>query len=275
MNSGLKKGVNMAKKITIPIKKSSAEISMRDVRWHLHGFPKTGKTTLASLMGDKVLFIQTEVGTKGMAVYGSPVETWDDIEEVVTLLEEDQQDFETVCIDTIERAYLFDCLAVAEEAGVSDISEIGFGGGWRRANQNLYNMLERLYRLFGVVLISHTRTIEQKFGVKQVNKMVPDLSDSPRSVVTGWVDGILYLEVYEDEEVDEPVTRRRLICQPSPYIEAGGRVPFQYFPEEIDLGSTPAEGFANLEVAFDEAAQETIRQHKLSVKGGKTRTRRK
>ncbi len=266
----------MSKKIVIPTKKSSTEINMREVRWHIHGFPKTGKTTLASLMGDKVLFIQSEQGTKGMSVYSMPVEDWGDIEDVLDLLEEDQQGFETVCIDTIERAYLFDCLHVAEENGVSDIAEIGYGGGWRKANQNLYDMLERLYRLFGVVLISHTRTIEQVFGVKKVTKMVPDLSDSPRSVVTGWVDGILYLEVYEDDEdSDAPVTRRRLICQPSPYVEAGGRVPFQHFPEEIDLGSTPAEGFANLEAAFDEAAQETIKRHKLLVKGSTTRRRRK
>ncbi len=273
----------MAKKaakpsIVLPTKRSSSIITMRDVRWHLHGFPKVGKTTLASLFGE-VLFIQTEVGTKGMSIYGAPVECWADIVDVLDLLEEDPKNFETVCIDTIERAHLFACESVAEDNGVSDLSEIAYGGGWREANRRIYKMLEDLYRQFGVVLISHTRVVEYVYGVKKVNKMVPDLSDSPRAVVTGWVDGILYLEVYEgdvdDDDDDVGETRRRVVCQPSPYIEAGGRAPFQYMPEEIDLGTTPAEGFDNLSAAFDDAAKETVKQHGAASKGGATRRRRK
>jgi hypothetical protein len=256
--------------ITLPQAPNEVEIDLKTFRFHIFGFPKIGKTTLASFW-PKPLFIQSERGTKGMPVYSVDVDSWADILEVERQLLEEQAAgkarFETIVFDTIDRAYYFATLKVAADNGVAHVSALDYGAGWDEANKMLYNLLERLYKYFGVVLISHARRLDVLRGHVKATVIVPDLSDSPRRVVTRWVDGAIYLgmeEVAVESEVagQEPVveTRRVAVCHQTPYIEAGGRTVFRFMPPAVDLGNTPAEGFQNFYKAFTEAGEKLLEE---------------
>lgn len=252
--------------IAIPTEKSEPQVAMSDFRWLFHSFPKVGKTTLASNFPNAI-FLPTEAGLKGLSVHKIPqdadrLKNWTEVGKAVKLLITEDHPFETVIIDTIDNLYQLLITQVARENSVDHISEMGYGAGWDEANKRLYSVLSDLYSEMGVVLLSHSRFEEVRLGARTITKTVPDLSTSPRRLVTGWVDIIVYLGIDEaesEEEHEETIEGRALkqrrvaICQPTPYVEAGGRL--EKLPSQVSLGNSPSEGFDNLKEEFDEAAE--------------------
>lgn len=256
--------------VKLPTKPSVPQLSLRDWRWHVHGFPKVGKTTFTSFFPHP-LFVQSEKGTRSMKIYGVDIESWDDVRSLAEQLHSQKNEFETIIFDTIDRVYdlCLDC--VAEENGVAHVSQMKWGAGWTEAARRFYNLLEDLFQSWGVVLISHSRYVEVSQGVVQATKTVPDLSASPREIISGWVDGILYLQIEEvqrekGKDVVEVVRQRSLVCQPTPYIEAGGRGPFRFMPQTVALGNSPKEGFAEFRKAYDVAVAEYLAELNESSK---------
>jgi hypothetical protein len=254
--------------IALPKEPTDPEVSMESFRWLIHAMPKVGKSTLASCFPSPV-FLPTEAGLSGMKVHKIPedrkkLSNWREFSKAITLLREEDHSFKTVVIDTIDNLYQMLTDQVAKENGVDHISEMGYGAGWEETNKRLWRALSDLYEAMGVVLISHSRFEEVRHGAKVVTKILPDLSKSPRRLVTGWVDIIVYLGINEKEKEDTDETlegnallqQRVAICQPTPYVEAGGRL--SGLPDQISLGSSPSEGFDNLKGAFDKAASDFL-----------------
>ena len=241
----------------LPSEPTEPVMEMESIRWLLHGPPKVGKTTLASLFNNP-LFLKCEEGTRGLRAFGVDIFSWQDMRDAVTALREEEHSFKVVVIDVIETALRFLREDVAEEANVSHISQLKWGRGWDLANQRMYNFLEEIWRNLnlGVILISHSKQVESSQGGIEVQKYVPSLSSSARERLIGWVDVTVFLgieEVLKEEEDDEEkpearLFKRVLICQPMPDVEAGGR--FRFLPEKIDMGTSPIEGYQNLKKEF-------------------------
>jgi len=233
---------------------------MTDFRWLFHGFPKVGKTTLASYFPD-ALFLKFEEGTKGLKIRGISVDSWLTLCNVVEALEKEKHDFKTVVIDTIELAFYMLEVQICAEQKVMHIRDVGYGKGYFDLYRRMRNLLEHLYRdlRLGVVLLSHSKIVTARLGGMEIPKAVPDLSDSARRVIVGWCDIIGYLETEEVEtdEGDVRSVRRVLRLQPAPEHEAGGRL--RYLPDSLVLPA-PAEGYRALQQAFDDAVEKFMEE---------------
>ncbi len=249
--------------ISLPAEPSRPKVKITDFRWMIHGLPKVGKTSLASFFPNNI-FLATEAGTPGMSVYKIDIESWEDMRKAVKLLVNEEHQFESVTIDTVEIAYKLLMDHVAAENHVTHVSKIGYGSGWETCNKRFHAMLEDLFKHgLGVILCSHTKLIDDVRDGIAIQRKVPNLSKSQREVTTGWVDEILYLDVKEDRDEEGNVVGRSRIatCQLSPEVEAGGRL--RHMPEFIPLPS-PKEGFENLHAAFKEAVKKMLEDYDLT-----------
>jgi hypothetical protein len=249
--------------IKLPTKPRAAQVGLSNYKWMFHGFPKTGKTTTASFFPNPI-FILTEAGTTGINAHTIPekgaIGNWQEFVAAAKLLQEEDHNFDTVVIDTIDWLYEMLLERIAEQNGVDHVGELGWGAGWQEANKRLWRVLEDIFSGMGLVLISHSKYKDVALGRRQITKVIPDLSDSPRKLLCGWVDISIYFTVEEkevepetEEDSNQVVRQHVAYAQPTPYIEAGGRL--QYMPERIELGSNPQEGFESLKAAFDAAAK--------------------
>ena len=277
--------------LELPSEPSTPEVSLRDFRFLLHGWPKSGKSCFANCF-KRPFFLRAERGTKGMSVYGLDIGNWTELCEAIALLKEEGEDrFDTVVIDTLDRAWYYLTEQVALDNNVAHISALSYGRGTDEAKRRLINMLEDLFGSFGVVLITHSRYFEEKRGALAVTRIVPNLSPSPREVITGWVDQTIYFDVRDQQQVEGEegqeevtgVTRQHVAtCQLTESLEAGGRL--RGLPLEIPLGNTPREGFKAFEGAFATAADRLLEEFNelqavdevakdaAKAKGGKRKT---
>ena len=254
----------------LPMDVVEPHVALSDLRFLLHGWPKVGKTSLASYFPDAYL-LKTEQGGAALRHHGVAINDWNDMKQAVkALCATDDLPFKTIVIDTIDRAYEYLGETVCADNGVTHLSQLKFGKGYEEANKRMHNMLEMLYAKFGVVLTSHSRMVEESRGAETVSRITPDLSGSQRKLITGWVDGIVYLMVDELQEVGEADGKEKVVgravqhvavLQGSPYIEAGGRL--RHLPPKLNLGRTPAEGFAIFEGAVKAAADQLVADYSL------------
>lgn len=247
---------------------------MSEFRWLLHGWPKVGKTTLASLF-EKPIFCRTEQGTKALSVYAMDIGSWEDMAEAAVLLVKEKHDFQTVVIDVFERLFSFLYDRICRENEVDRIGDIGWAAGYDDANKRMWRLLDDLSKRVGVVLICHSRLIDHSVGGVAIKRTVPNLSDSPRNAMVGWPDVVLYVGSVISPVADKPkegldktlekmdVVPRVAYCQPYPDIEAGGRI--RYLPGRIQLGTNPVEGYKVLEAEFNRAVQRQLAELGVSV----------
>ncbi len=244
--------------LSLPTEKTEPKVGLSDFRWMFHGHPKTGKTSTCAQFPNSI-FLACEEGLNALEYYGESINNWQEFGQMVGLLVEEDHEFDTVIIDTMDLLYEYLKDRVAEENGVGHINELGFGAGYDEANRRLHKALEDLYHAgLGVVTICHSRYEELSHGRRKVTKAVPDLSNSPRQVLTGWVDIIIYMNV-EEEEDDDGFLKSQFVaqCQPTPYVEAGGRLS-NWMPNKIQLGGSPTEGFNSIREAFEDASDKFL-----------------
>ena len=274
-------------KIVLPTAKSIPKMTLSDMRILLHGWPKSGKSTLAAYCPNTI-FLKTERGTQGLSVHSIPedpkaiLETWDEVSEAVDLLKSKGTDkFDIVVIDTLDELCQMITKQVALDHGVEHISKLKWGQGWDEAKRRVKGLLEAIYEDFGVILISHSKSVEESRGAVDITRIVPSITGSMRDVITGWVDQTIYLDVrnvqiVEGEEGKEVVVgqdiRHFAVCRLTEYIEAGGRL--HHMPEEFVLGETPSEGFAVFNKYFEEAARVLLAEYAEMTKPKTTRKRK-
>jgi len=236
--------------------------SFSQFRFLIHGWPKVGKTTLACQWPEPIV-LDCESGSLFLPVRRVPISSWSDVQNAVQMLVDQKSKdgvARTVIIDPISKAYAMLCDAVAKENRVDHISQMRYGQGYDAVNRRLQAMLDTLYKAgFGVVLIAHTKGIEEVRDAMQIDRMVPDLSDSPRRVVVGWSDVIIYIAIEETESEDGVIQMQRVaICQPTPSIEAGGRL--RYLPARISLESSPKEGFERFKLELEKGVAQLLKE---------------
>lgn len=253
--------------ITLPTSPTTPVSGITAYRWMIHGWPKTGKTTLASMF-PAPLFIATEPGCKAMSVWSVVPESWKDISDIVEMLNEEEHHYETVVFDTMERTYDMLYKTVAKDRGVADISKMKYGAGYSEANKRLVALLDALAAIpLCVVLISHSTIEKDESGIIEVERAVPSLSASARRTCTGWADQILFTRTenipIESEESaslfdgEAPTeTIHQVICRARPGCEAGGRL--RYLPSHIDMVPGPLEGWATFEAAVNASCERQL-----------------
>jgi len=258
----------------LPTKKSVPATGITAFNYLIHSIPKGGKTTLASFF-PKVLFLDTQKGTKTMAVDTVDIpalitdkrDAWMVVKEVAGELATDEAraKWSTVVIDVANELYEMVCAHICTEKKVTHIGDISHGKGWDEAGRAFRNFLDFLNDCgYCVIVNCHSKQITDQSGTIEVEKMVPDMPGRMKQTLCGWADVILYIsikaiEVEGDEKGEkskdpkEPqfIYERVAIASPRPGVEAGGRLAL---PDEIVLSPDPEEGYHRLEAAINAAA---------------------
>lgn len=172
----------------------------------VHGTVGVGKTSFGKQI-DGHYFLQTEVGTAGVQVFGDPIFNWHDfIDKGRELVEakksgfKDQREIKTIVIDVLEKLFWYAGAEVCAtqtflEKGVpkkyKTIEEPQYGRGYKAAYQLLLKNLEALcLHGFGMLLLSHTKERIVKWGGEDLTHQGFDLPPSACNAIEAACDAI-------------------------------------------------------------------------------------
>lgn len=245
-------------------------------RYVLHGVEKVGKSTFGA-QAPKPIFIETsgETGLETLIDAGRLPDTphfpeihvWESLLSVIELLTNDEHDYLTLVIDTLNGAERLCHEYVCRRDFGGDWGERGFGGyqrgyevslaEWRR----LLAMLDilRAKNNMSILALCHTRiTPFSNPEGADYDRYSPDMHRKTWGLVNKWSDAILFLnyEVFVNEDDAKKKGKatssqgRILYTERHAAYDAGNRLGL---PEEIDMGSSGPEAWANFRNALTTA----------------------
>lgn len=179
----------------------------------LYGLPGVGKTSLAAQF-EKVLIAGFEMGTNALNnVYVAPVKTWDDWKKMVRDLcrnDELKEKFHAIAIDTADEAWNLCTKYVCGQAGVENLSDVGFGKLYAEASKEFRQTFRDLaYNGYGLIFTSHST--EKEFTNdkgEKYNMILPALQTRAFDIINKMVDIIAYIREISLEEGDKTIRKR-------------------------------------------------------------------
>lgn len=160
----------------------------------LHGVEGVGKSTFGACMPNPV-FIQTEDGLSGIEANAFPLaKTFVEVMQALTVLIEDEHNFETVCVDSLDWLERLIWDYVCEVEGKKSIEEIGYGKGYIIAVNYWREFLDLLDRLrnekkMSVCLLCHTMVKNFKSPeVEPYDRYELALHKTSNAIVREWCD---------------------------------------------------------------------------------------
>lgn len=209
----------------IPTAKTPPKSDFRDLTTLIYGHPKIGKSTFASNFED-ALFLATEQGLNHLNVYQMPITSWQQFLDACNEIARGEHLFKTIVIDTIDNLYKLATEHMTTKKGVEHISDVaGFGKGYALLNNEFHRVLTKLSSLpYGLVMISHARTVEVDERTGKYTKTVPTLPEGARRTVIAMADMILFCDQMVVKGGDGQLVEERVIrTKPGKFWEAGDR----------------------------------------------------
>lgn len=199
---------------------------------YVYGAPKTGKTTLATQMGDSIL-LAFEQGYNALpGVIAQDILTWGDMRQTYNQLKkpEVKARFKAVIVDTIDVAADKCKKYICQQNDIEDLGDLGYGKGWTKFKDEFNEIFRGLTQLgYAVFFIGHHK--EQTLNTADGKERIivrPNLSNSTRETIAGMADIYGYAHQLRADEMSVLTLR-----DPSGSIECGCR--FKYIPNEITL----------------------------------------
>jgi hypothetical protein len=198
----------------LPTTKTSRTYDYRKLSGIVYGRPKVGKSTFcASLDSGKVLFLDTEDGTKHLDVYKVEIKTWNDVLQASHDLLTTDHGFSLVVLDTVS-ALKEKCIEyVLDRMRAPDVYSPKFsahGRGWTMVNSELQKLWTRLLAgNFGCYFVDHETSVETRpdgtiirgedtYNGPRLLRVQPQLSGKPGQSLKGLCDLILRASIAED-----------------------------------------------------------------------------
>jgi len=218
----------------LPTEPTPPKRDLSDLTTLIVGFPKAGKTTLASRFPNSVI-LATEAGQNAIECYRVAIDSWATFLAACNELARGEHSFRTIVIDTVDNLWLLCQRHVCDKHKIEHESDLAYGKGYSLILTEFQRVLTKLSHLpYGLVMISHAELEEVKTRTGSYHKAVPSLRDKPRKVVLGIADLILFCDLETVAGPDgQPTMRRVMRTKPSPYWEAGDRT--GRLPATIDL----------------------------------------
>lgn len=219
---------------------------------YIYGAPKTGKTTLATQMGDALL-LAFEPGYHALpGAMAQDVTSWTDMKQVFRELKkpEVKAQFKAVIVDTIDIAVDRCKKYICNQNGIEDLADLGYGKGWTKFKEEFNDIFRSLTQLgYAVFFIGHDKKeqIDNPDGTK-TTLIHPALSNTTKTVISGMADIYGYSHQKHANEMSVLTLR-----DPSGIIECGCR--FKYIPNEISMSYTNL--VKAIQDAIDKEASET------------------
>lgn len=201
----------------------------------IYSLPKCGKTTLACQF-PKNLLLGFEHGWNAISgAMAVDVTKWVTFKQILRQLEkpEARELYDTITIDTVGIAWQMCEDYICAQNGVSQISDIPWGGGFSACKKEFENCLRKITQLgFGLVIISHVeKRLEKRADDTEVEILGPQIPRRAYDIVNQLVDIIGYIDITWDENGNP---ERWLYTRKTPTVMAGSR--FKYLAPKIKFG---------------------------------------
>lgn len=211
----------------LPSKKSPRTIDINNISVVIHGIPKIGKSTWCSQIPN-CLALLFEPGWNAIEAYKMDIKQWEDLKEVYKSLQTlDRQKklkekYGAIIIDTIDIAHERCADFICRKYNVAHQADLQYGKGWAFVTTEFRMMLTNLAQLsIPLFLVSHTKEIEVEKRAEKYRMQSLSISDSPKRIVLGLVEIILYFDVAYSQSERKQV--RVVRTKPNKYFEAGDR----------------------------------------------------
>ena len=164
----------------------------------LYGTHGIGKSSWAAQAPD-VLFLNLEDGLADIdCAKTEHLQNWERVVEALTWLAQQQHDFKTLAIDTVDWLEAMIHQQVASDAGKKSIADIGYGAGYKSAVaywDKLLTMLEwlRNEKRIGIVLLSHCAIKKHQDPLSEsYDRYQPALHETASALLQEWCDEVLF-----------------------------------------------------------------------------------
>jgi len=271
----------------LKIRSHERKTKLEDYVIWIYGPPKIGKTTFGLQLFSGGLLVAAEKGYNGLDVeHVIDITSWEDMIALHEHLMTDAKDtYPGIIYDTVDKLQKYCQSWVCDHFGYTYPSEGEMGKGWAQISDEFRRIMAPLTQLpCGSLFVSHD-TSEKNFSVKgfKSDKRVPDIGGGSGRLIRELVDLEMYATVEaslpakareklreqdkegssSDEQSVEPELRRILVLQPSPYVEAGGRM--RDLPVLCDLSAS----------ALRDAFAKSLKQSAPAADNSKAKRRRK
>jgi len=182
-------------KLVLPLKKSISAASVLDYISLFYGPPGVGKTTFVNGFADRVFFISTDRGTRYIDSLRAECNSWKDIQRIIKAMKEQSHKtkYSLICLDHIDDICNMCEEHVCQELGISDLTDAGYGKGWKAYKKAIWTVIQDILSLdLGVVMIAHETIKTIRTKLMETERTMPDLSKSAWKIVVPKCDIVGY-----------------------------------------------------------------------------------
>lgn len=166
----------------------------------IHGYVKTGKTTLAAQMkvGDREpLFVTTEDGHHNLNVLVEQVSNWDEFKLVVAKIEKNKDAVKKQCssiaLDLVSDLDAWCANYICKSLHIKDLSDLDFGKGFNAHKKEFRSEIAKLFAILPITFICHSAEKEIFIEGEKVKLQAPNLSKGCLEYVNGKVDMVGFI----------------------------------------------------------------------------------
>jgi hypothetical protein len=193
----------------------------------IHGFIKTGKTTLASQMivGDKEpLFITTEDGHHALNVLIEPVANWEQFKLAVQKIEKNKEAVKKQCsaivLDLISDLDQWCADYICRQLHIKNLADLEWGKGFNAHKKEFQGEIAKLFTVLPLTFIAHSKEKEITFEGEKIKTQAPNLSSGCLEYINGKVDLVGFIVPSAKTKSNPLITFR-----PTKLAIAGSRIP--------------------------------------------------
>jgi hypothetical protein len=223
-------------------KRSTPKADFAELSKLIHGFVKTGKTTLAAQMkvGDKEpLFIATEDGVHNLGVLNERVNNWEEFKLVVAKLEKNKvivrQQLSCLVLDLVSDLDQWCAEYVCKQLHIKDLSDLEWGKGFNAHKKEFRSEMTKLFSLLPITFISHSKEKEISFEGEKIKLQSPNLANACLEYINGKVDMVGFIVPSAKTKANPVITFR-----PTKMAIAGTRYPHMAKEFELNPADMPA-----------------------------------
>jgi hypothetical protein len=211
--------------MTLAFKKTQKKTNFADLSKMIHGFVKTGKTTLAAQMTigkREPLFLATEDGHHNLDVYAHTIDSWLTFKKVVGYIEQNAAEVKAqhscFVIDLVSDLAEMCEAYVTKKLNIADLSDAEWGKGHRTLKLEFKTEVMKLWNVLPITFIAHSKEKEVTMDGDKVKMQAPSMSNAILEFINGKVDLVGFIIPAGKKNKNPMIT-----FQPSRMAIAGSR----------------------------------------------------